>query len=81
MDTDTPFRFDMEVEVFEKAGPDQARERRIGGLVSTDHMDRQGEILLAEGLDFAPFIKGGWFNDNHDKATDALVGYPEFAVA
>jgi hypothetical protein len=75
-----PFQFDFDVEVFEKAGADPEKERRIGGIVSTDHMDRQGEVLLQEGLDFAPFLKGGWFNDNHNKATgDGLVGYPEFA--
>jgi hypothetical protein len=73
------FKFDFDCEVFEKAGPD-GKERRIGGIVSTDHMDRQHEILLQEGLDFSPFLKGGWFNDNHDKTTEALVGYPDKAV-
>jgi hypothetical protein len=72
------FQLDIECEVFEKASPD-GRERRIGGLVSTDHMDRQHEVLLQEGLDFSPFLKGGWFNDNHDKTTEALVGYPDRA--
>ncbi len=69
------FTFDFDVEVFEKASPD-GHDRRIGGIVSTDHMDRQQEVLLADGLDFSPFLKGGFFNDNHDKSTDALVGYP-----
>lgn len=74
------FQFDIAAEVFEKAGEDESRERRIGGIVSTDHMDKQGEILIQDGLDFKPFLKGGWFNDNHSKATgDGLVGYPEFA--
>ena len=45
--------------------------------MSTDHIDRQGEQLLQEGLHFEPFLKGGWFNDNHDRSTDALVGYPD----
>ncbi len=75
----TPFRFDIDVEVFEKAGPDSTKERRIGGIVSTDHMDRQGETLIQAGLDFEPFLKKGWFNDNHDKRTGAMVGYPDFA--
>lgn len=72
------FTFDLEVECFEKASPD-GKERRIGGIVSTNDMDRQGEILLQEGLDFEPFLKGGWFNDNHSSDTDAAVGYPEVA--
>lgn len=72
------FQFDLDVEVFEKAGP-EGTDRRIGGIVSTDHMDRQSEVLLQEGLDFSPFLKGGWFNDNHDSATDSVVGYPTVA--
>lgn len=71
----TPFRFDIACDVFEKASPD-GRDRRIAGLVSTDELDRQGETIIQEGLDFEPFLKGGWFNDNHDSATDAVVGYP-----
>jgi hypothetical protein len=74
-----PFQFDFDVEVFQKAGVDPEKEWRIGGIVSTDHMDRQGEILVQDGLDFSPFLKGGWFNDNHDKQTSKLVGYPELA--
>jgi len=75
----TPFRFDIDVECFEKAGPDSSKERRIGGIVSTDHMDRQGETLLVDGLDLDPFLQKGWFNDNHDKRTGAMVGYPDLA--
>lgn len=70
------FHFDFDCEVFEKAAPD-GKERRIGGIVSTDHLDRQQEQLLQEGLDFSPFLKSGWFNDNHSKETDSVVGYPE----
>lgn len=73
------FSFDVECDFFEKAKPGGGSGRFIGGFVSTDHMDRQGETLIQEGLDFAPFLKGGWINDNHDKATDALVGYPLMA--
>lgn len=72
------FSFDFDVEVFQKASPD-GQERRIGGIVSTDQLDRQSEILLQDGLDFGPFLKSGWFNDNHDSATDAVVGYPTMA--
>jgi hypothetical protein len=76
---DNRFAFDVECDVFEKARPDGGTGRFIGGFVSTDHMDRQGEVLLQEGLDFAPFLEKGWFNDNHLKDTDALVGYPTSA--
>lgn len=72
-----PFKFEFDVEVFQKAGT--THERRIGGIVSTDGIDRQGEKLLQEGLDFGPFLSKGWFNDNHDSATEALIGYPDKA--
>lgn len=73
------FAFDMEAEVFEKASPN-GQDRRIGGIVSTSDMDRQHETLVQEGLDFEPFLKSGWFNDNHDSSTDALIGYPTLAT-
>jgi hypothetical protein len=72
------FAFDIEVEVFQKAGPGE-QDWRIGGIVSTDGLDRQGERLIQEGLDFSPFLKGGWFNDNHQSDTASAVGYPTAA--
>lgn len=69
------FRFDIPLDTFIKGG-ETATERRIGGICTTDGLDRQSEIVLADGLDFEPFLKGGWFNDNHDDATDSVVGYP-----
>ena len=53
--------------------------RRIGGYCSTEHLDRQSEVVLQNGLDFTDFIKHGSFNDNHNQATAALVGIPETA--
>ncbi|MCZ6868094.1 MAG: hypothetical protein O7G84_01160 [Gammaproteobacteria bacterium] len=60
----------------EKSRVDGRDGRFIGGYISTDHMDRAGETLIQDGLDFEPFLKKGWFNDNHDGAGDSLVGYP-----
>lgn len=76
---ESPFKFEVEAECFEKARPDGGTGRYIGGFVSTDHIDRQGETLIQEGLDFSHFLSKGFFNDNHDPATDALVGYPTAA--
>jgi hypothetical protein len=72
-----PFSFDMQVEVFEKAG--EKHPRRIGGFVTTAKLDKQGESLVQDGLNFDPFLKSGWFNDNHNRDTDAIVGYPDKA--
>lgn len=73
------FRFDFEVDALEKSRVDGRSGRFIGGYVTTDHMDRQGETLIQEGLEFDHFLSKGWFNDNHDSAADALVGYPTMA--
>lgn len=68
-----------EFEHFEKSGDDAYNSRKIRGIMSTSAEDRQGEHVLAKGLDLAPFLKSGHFNDNHDQATGAVVGYPEEA--
>lgn len=74
---DIPFKFQMEAEFFEKAGAPEGQSRRIGGVLSLEVHDQEGEKLLQEGLDFKPFLKSGWFNMNHDPATaKGLVGYP-----
>jgi hypothetical protein len=70
-----PFKFELPIEVWEKAG-EPGKERRIGGVISTEARDRQGEIVLQRGLDFSEFTKNGWFNDNHSKETTGIVGYP-----
>lgn len=71
-----PFKFDVPVEVFEKAG-EPGKERRIGGIISTEHKDKQGEVVLQRGLDFSDFLTNGWFNDNHSRDTAGVVGYPQ----
>lgn len=50
--------------------------RLIRGTCSTESLDRQGETVLAKGLDFAPFLDYGWFNDNHSPATTDVLGWP-----
>ncbi len=66
----------MPVEVFWKAGA-KGKERRISGVISTEHRDQQGEVVLQRGLDFKPFLRGGWINDNHSRDTAGVVGYPD----
>lgn len=70
-----PFRVTMPVQAFFKAG-EPGRERRIAGVISTEHRDRQGEIVRQDGLQFDDFIRAGWFNDNHSQKTADIVGYP-----
>jgi hypothetical protein len=73
----TDFTFQVPVTLFEKADAPKGQKRRIGGVISTETPDRQGEIVLQKGLDFSEFIQSGWFNDNHSKeTTDGKLGYP-----
>lgn len=73
-----PFQFEVPVSFFEKADAEVGKRRRIGGIISTESPDRQGETVLADGLEFSDWIKNGWYNDNHSKDTDGIVGYPEY---
>ena len=74
---ETPFHFEIAASLFEKADAPKGQTRRIGGVISTESPDRQGEVVLQQGLDFQPFLDGGWLNDNHSKATaDGKLGYP-----
>ena len=72
-----PFDFEVPVSVFEKADAPDGQTRRIGGPISTQSRDRQKELLLQRGLNFSPFRMSGWYNDNHDKKTGGIVGYPD----
>lgn len=68
------FKFYMPVSTWEKS--DDEHGMRIGGIVSTDGLDRQGERVVQDGLDFNPFVESGWFNDNHGQRTADVLGYP-----
>lgn len=76
---DSNFHIEIECDLFEKAEAPSGRQRRIGGFVSTESLDKQGEVLIQKGLDFGPFLRDGFFNDNHLKQTGKAVGYPEIA--
>lgn len=65
-----------EVHFLEKSNNDDYDSRKIAGIMSTDRKDRQGEIVVAKGLNFDEFLKSGHFNDNHSQETSAIVGYP-----
>lgn len=58
---------------------DAYNSRQLKGVMSTSTRDRQGENVIAKGLDFGDFLKYGHFNDNHSQDTSAIVGYPEEA--
>lgn len=67
------------LEAYEKADAADGQTMRIGGVVSTDSVDLQGEQLVQEGMDFKPFLNRGWFNDNHKQGSADVLGYPTSA--
>jgi hypothetical protein len=60
-------------------GGDIEKDRPIGGVCSTERLDRQDESVLAKGLDFDEFVHHGFFNDNHKQNTADVVGVPNKA--
>lgn len=72
-----PFAFEVPISFFEKADAEPGRHKRIGGIITTESKDRQGEVILQRGLDFTDFLTYGWYNDNHSKKTTDILGYPE----
>ena len=76
MPPDSTFKVHCSLEAFEKADDPDGHTMRIGGLVTTDDLDKQGEILVQTGLDFGPFLTEGWFNDNHGQKAVDVLGYP-----
>jgi hypothetical protein len=57
-----------------KADGEDQEVMRIGGIVSTEKLDRQGETVVQEGLNFEPFMQHGFFNDDHKRGT--VLGWP-----
>lgn len=68
------FRLHVAIDGFEKAG--DKHPMRIGGIITTDGLDQQGEQILQDGLDFSYFLRRGWLNDNHAQDTAGVIGYP-----
>jgi len=69
---DQDFHFNVPLEIVKAADGKMA----IRGFVTTEHRDREGEVILQDGLDFSEFKQWGYFNDNHSKSTADVLGWP-----
>lgn len=50
-------------------------EWRVSGLASSNATDRQGEVILPDGIDATPIAKGkGFFNFDHDNSPESTIG-------
>ena len=59
-----------------KGGADKSGKRWIQGIASTGSKDLQGEIVDQNGIDFAYFMKHGYFNNDHKTGFENKVGQP-----
>jgi hypothetical protein len=73
------FRVWLDKVSFIEKSDDDYNSRQIVGIMSSQRKDRQGESVVAKGLDMQDFLRAGHFNDNHSQDTSAIVGYPEDA--
>lgn len=70
MDQDS-FKFVMPAEIVK--GTDG--EWKVSGLASSPSIDRQGEIIMPDGIDATPIANGkGFFNFDHDNSPEATIG-------
>ena len=66
----------MPFDVVKASDAPSGKRYAIRGIISTEHRDLQGEIILQDGMDLRPFLKRGVFNDNHDGTTGRELGVP-----
>jgi len=62
------------------AADSEAMTGRIGGIVSTEELDQQGDRLLQKGIDWSYALSKGWFNYEHAAGPDNVLGHPETVV-
>lgn len=68
------FQVDIDLEKsIEKSKNDR---RIIFGFASTPDRDMVGEKVLQKGIDPSYFLNFGYFNYDHMKTPDAIIGYP-----
>lgn len=53
-----------------------AKKRIIQGIASTEDVDAQGESVLQNGIDFAPLLKDGFINADHQPGFENIIGQP-----
>jgi hypothetical protein len=58
------------------AGQEEPKTIKIGGIISTDNPDLEGDQIDQDGLDFSYFLKRGWINYEHKQGMDWIVGKP-----
>lgn len=55
---------------------DDAKRVKIGGIISTDTVDQQGDMIKQDGMDFSYFLDKGYFNYEHQQGINNILGVP-----
>ena len=58
-------------------GDGEPMTARIGGVISRETVDQQGETLSQDGTDWSYFLDKGWFNYEHRSGPENVLGHPE----
>jgi hypothetical protein len=58
-------------------GKEDTNKVKIGGIISTDAKDQEGDILLQEGMDWTYFLDRGYFNYEHQQGPENILGVPD----
>jgi len=58
-------------------GDSEPLTAKIGGIISVESVDQQGETLVQDGIDWNYFLSKGWFNYEHAAGPDNVLGHPE----
>lgn len=61
-------------------GDEEPMVGRIGGMISAETTDQQGETLVQSGVDWSYFLNKGWFNYEHQSGPENVLGHPEKVV-
>lgn len=68
--------FQLDIDLEKSLGESKNDRRIIFGLASTPDWDTAGERILQKGIDPSYFLNFGFFNYDHMKTPDAIIGYP-----
>lgn len=58
-------------------GSEEPMVGKIGGIISVETTDQQGETLMQKGVDWHYFLEKGWFNYEHQSGPENVLGHPE----
>lgn len=71
------FTFGVPLEVSKSVETSTKKEKRIiKGIASTEDIDRDGELVIQNGLDISYFLQQGFINYNHRVEPAFIIGYP-----